>query len=65
MTPLAPEKDQRDRRTVVVVAVLVAVLAAGVPLTIWLMTVQSSASFSDTEILENNRLGATTLDIKL
>lgn len=65
MSDLLTADEPRDRRVIAAVAVLIAVLIGGLPLTIWLLTARSSASFSDTEILDNNRLGAATLDIEL
>ena len=57
--------EERDRRVVATVVVLVILLIAGIPTAIWIASARSSATFSDTEILENNRLGAATLDIEV
>lgn len=58
-------EPERDRRVIAAVATLVALLIVGIPMTFWLLSARSSATFSDTEILENNRLGAATLDIEV
>jgi hypothetical protein len=60
MTELAP-----DRRLVSVIVALLALLATLVPLGIWWLASQSSASFADAEVLEANHLGAGTLDIEV
>lgn len=57
--------DRRDQRLVAALIALVLLMLAGIPATIWLLSMRSSAAFSDTEILDNNRLGAATLDIEI
>ena len=57
--------EPRRRRVGVIAALLALVLAAGLPAGIWLLGARSSATFSDTEILDANRLGAATLDIEV
>ncbi len=59
------DQDATDHRYVVVVAALMALLLIGGPLALWWMTARSSASFSDTEIFDENKLGAATLDIEI
>lgn len=60
------DDDERRRADLrAVIAALVALLIMGIPAAIWMWASQSSASFSDAEILDNNRLGAATLDIEL
>lgn len=58
-------EPHRDRRVAAVLVALVALAVAVLPLGLWLFSARSSATFSDTEILEDNRLGAATLDIEV
>ncbi len=60
-----PHRDERDRRVLAAAVVLMALIGAGIPLAVWLSTARSSATFSDSEILDDNRLGAATLDIEV
>jgi Camelysin metallo-endopeptidase len=55
--------QSHHRRVGAVVAALCVLLAAGLPLGLWFVASQSSASFADAEVLEANHLGAATLDI--
>lgn len=60
-----PESDAPDQRRVILSLALLAVLIVGIPLMIWLASANSSASFSDAEVMNDNRLGASTLDIEV
>lgn len=48
---------------VAAVLALLLLLVLAVPLWLWWSSTQSSASFADSEVLDNNHLGAGTLDI--
>jgi hypothetical protein len=59
-------KEQRgDRRYVLGLVGGFVLLLVGAPVLLWWVTARSSASFADTEILDENHLGAATLDIEL
>lgn len=53
----------RTRHVVAVLCLLL--LAVALPLGLWWRASTSSAAFADSEVLENNHLGAATLDIEL
>ena len=62
---MSDDDRHHRRRYIAVIAALLALLAAGVPVGLWLVASQSSASFADAEVLESNHLGAATLDIEV
>ncbi len=60
----AASTTRRDRAVQTAIAIILALLVIGGALILWTSSSQSSAQFADAEILEDNRLGAATLDIE-
>ena len=53
------------KRRVPVLVLVLALLATVVPVGLWWVAAGSSASFSDAEVLADNRLGAATVDLEV
>ena len=63
-TPVESSEQGHDHRRLIAVAVLLLIVVSA-PLWLWWRASRSTAAFADAEVLDNNRLGAATLDLEI